>query len=83
MTFIWLGIALLLTVPVSVALLLMGLYVHLWRTYLHYVVRIFQEKPIFIIPKGQPVPEAEEIRFRTADGLTLCGCYLRATTNKK
>src|SRR5690349_12199779 len=40
------------------------------------MVRIFQEKPLFIIPRGQPVPGAEEVTFRTADGLSVKGCYI-------
>src|SRR5262249_27665896 len=39
--------------------------------------RIFQEKPLFVVPRGQPDPEAEEVRFPTPDGLTLFGCYWR------
>ena len=35
------------------------------------------KKPLFILPQGKPVPGAEEVRFPTADGLTLQGCYLR------
>jgi uncharacterized protein len=46
-----------------------------WK-YLHLMVRIFQEKPLFVIPRGQPKPDAEDVSFRTADGLTLRGCYL-------
>ncbi len=48
-----------------------------WR-YLHFLIRIFQEKPLFIIPRGQPLAEAERVRFPTSDGLTLTGCYLRS-----
>jgi pimeloyl-ACP methyl ester carboxylesterase len=42
------------------------------------MVRIFQEKPLFIIPRGQPLDTAETVRFPTQDGLTLTGCYLKA-----
>ena len=56
-----------------------------WSTLLHLLhatctvmVRIFQEKPLFIIPRGQPVADAEDVAFPTADGLTLHGCYLQA-----
>src|SRR5262249_37058108 len=47
------------------------------RRYLHQMLRIFQEKPLFVIPRGQSVPDAEEVSFSTADGLKLRGCYLR------
>ena len=52
---------------------------HLWVriNFRDHIVRIFQEKPLFIIPRGQAVPEAEDVSFPTSDGLTLRGCYLR------
>jgi pimeloyl-ACP methyl ester carboxylesterase len=78
---LWLGIGLILGIVFTTAFLAWLLFLYLRWRYLEYVIRIFQEKPIFIIPRGQPVPEAEDIRFRTADGLTLCGCYLRGNTS--
>ncbi|MCS6976351.1 MAG: alpha/beta fold hydrolase [Gemmatales bacterium] len=73
--FAWLWLAL------SAAGLAVGLLaLVLWR-YTRFVVRIFEEKPLFIVPRGQPYPEAEEIRFRTADGVTLCGSYLHGEKN--
>ena len=47
------------------------------RRYLEQIVRIFEEKPLFVVPKGKPVPGAEDAHFLTADGFTLRGCYLR------
>lgn len=41
------------------------------------VVRIFEEKPLFIIPRGNPIPGAEDVTFPTVGGLKLRGCYLR------
>src|SRR5262249_38083647 len=32
----------------------------------------------FVIPRGEPIAGAEDVRFPTTDGLSLCGCYLRA-----
>jgi uncharacterized protein len=52
-------------------------YGMLIRTYMHNLVRIFQERPLFVVPRGQPLAEAEEVRFPTTDGLWLRGCYLR------
>jgi pimeloyl-ACP methyl ester carboxylesterase len=40
------------------------------------IARIFQERPLFIIPRGIPDENAEDVTFHTADGLTLRGCYL-------
>jgi fermentation-respiration switch protein FrsA (DUF1100 family) len=75
----WLGLLILLSMPVAVTAYLAYLYFYLCHTYLHYVVQIFQVKPLFVVPLGQPVPEAEDVRFSTRDGLTLRGCYLRGT----
>ncbi len=71
----WLGLALMCSVPGAIIAWLVWLHVYLRRRYLHLVERIFQEKPLFVIPRGQPVPGAEEVRFLTADGLHLSGCY--------
>jgi uncharacterized protein len=47
------------------------------RKYINQIVRIFEEKPLFVVPKGKPVPGAEDVHFSTTDGYTLRGCYLR------
>ena len=77
---LWLGLGLVLGIVLAIAVLAWVVFILLRWRYLEHVIRIVQEKPLFNIPKGQPVPEAQDVRFRTADGLTLCGCYLRATT---
>jgi pimeloyl-ACP methyl ester carboxylesterase len=69
---------LLLSMPVLVFLVLVFLYFYVRIRYLHFLIRIFQEKPLFVIPRGQPRPDAEEVRFPSGDGLMLSGCYLRA-----
>jgi pimeloyl-ACP methyl ester carboxylesterase len=74
----WLGLAILLSSPVAATLYLVYVHYHIRHRYLQYMVRIFQEKPLFVVPRGQPVADAEDVRFPTADGLTLAGCYLRA-----
>ncbi len=50
----------------------------LWN-YLGVVVRIFEEMPLFIIPRGQPIPGSEEVRFPTSNGLSLAGSYLKTS----
>jgi uncharacterized protein len=79
---LWISCAALAAV---VAVGLTGLWAHLRikRNYLEYLVRIFQERPLFIIPRGQPVEDAEDISCRTEDGLTLQGCYLPARTPRR
>jgi fermentation-respiration switch protein FrsA (DUF1100 family) len=74
----WVGLGLMCSVPLAVFAFLLVDYFLLRARYLHFVVRIFQEKPLFVIPRGEPLPDAEPVRFRTADGLTLFGCYLQA-----
>jgi alpha-beta hydrolase superfamily lysophospholipase len=80
---VWLGLALLMSVPTLVVGCLTGLFVYLRFRYLHLVVRIFQEKPLFIVPRGQPLPEAERVRFLTRDRLLLSGCYLRTARPRR
>ncbi len=53
------------------------------RRYLPPTMRIFQEKPLFVIPFGQPTSDAETVSFRTTDDLTLKGCYLRSPQPRK
>jgi pimeloyl-ACP methyl ester carboxylesterase len=81
--YVWLGLALLVALPLALTLFLVWLHLHLRVFYLHHMVRVFQEKPLFVIPRGQPVGGAEEVSFRTADGLTLRGCYLRAPGRRR
>lgn len=78
----WLWISL----SIVVALIVLALFViHfvLVRRYVPVIVRIFEEKPPFILPFGQPTPEAEEVTLTTPDGVTLLGCYLRTTQPRK
>jgi pimeloyl-ACP methyl ester carboxylesterase len=77
------GIAILLALPLTVFILLIILFVHLRRNYLQYIERGFQEIPLFNIPRGQPDPHAEDVRFPTFDGLTLAGCYFKTQAPRK
>jgi pimeloyl-ACP methyl ester carboxylesterase len=80
---LWIGVGILVGLPVLVTLFGVGLYFYLRWRYLHHVDRIFQEKPLFVIPRGQPIEGAEDVRFPTSDGLYLAGCYLRARAPRK
>jgi pimeloyl-ACP methyl ester carboxylesterase len=62
---------------------LVGLHFYLRWKYLHLLVRIFQEKPLFVIPRGKPVAGAEDVRFPTVGGLTLSGCYLKTRSPRR
>jgi alpha-beta hydrolase superfamily lysophospholipase len=75
-TWLWVGLGLLV---LAVVVPLYLFHLHIFRRYLPYLYRIFQEKPLFIIPIGQPIPSAEEVQLATTHGLTLHGCYLKAS----
>src|SRR4051794_9453998 len=82
-TFVWIGLG---VVAGLLALVGLGLYLfhrRIIRKYMPKVMRIFQEKPLFMIPYGKPVPGAEEVKLTTADGVTLMGCYLRTPAPRK
>jgi pimeloyl-ACP methyl ester carboxylesterase len=79
----WLGLVVLLSMPALVAGYLVKQHFNLRWNYLHHMVRIFQEKPLFIVPRGQPVAGAEDLTLRTADGLTLHGCYLKGAGRRR
>lgn len=73
----------LLASAVIVAVAFAMLLVWVFFRYVGIIVRIFQEKPIFIIPRGEPLPDAEDVTFPTSDGLLLCGSYLRTTRPRR
>lgn len=80
----WLWIAgILLGLPLLAVGLLFWLYLYLRLNYAQYLVRIFKERPLFIIPRGQPVPGAEDVRLTTEDGLELRGCYLKTSASQR
>lgn len=59
------------------------LYLFLRWRYGPHMARIFQEVPLFIIPRGQPVSGAEDVSFRTTDDLELHGCYIRTSAPRR
>ena len=83
MSCLWLGITILCSVPVLVLFIVCGLYFYVRCTYLDNLLRIFQERPLFIIPRGQRRSGAERVEFPTRDGLMLRGCYLQTEHARK
>ncbi|HLW66286.1 MAG TPA: hypothetical protein VKS79_13315 [Gemmataceae bacterium] len=77
MLWISIGMAVLLTLPLVLFILLAALYWYLRLAYVPFIERIFQEIPYFNVPRGQPLPGAEHVAVPTSDGLTLAGCYFR------
>jgi uncharacterized protein len=55
----------------------------LLRMYLPIVVRIFEEKPFFRPRRDNPIPDAEEFRIPTPDGLSLASCLVRTTNPER
>ncbi len=71
------------SVVLACLLLVILAHVYVIRNYLPPTMRIFQEKPYFSIPFGQPDPSAESVRFPTTSNLTLRGCYLKTTAPRQ
>jgi uncharacterized protein len=81
---IWIWIsAILVGVPALVTLGLIGLYFYLLYRYLGFLIRAFEEQPLFIVAPGQPFHDAENVRFPTSDGLELSGCYLHGRASSR
>ncbi|QDU63948.1 Alpha/beta hydrolase family protein [Planctomycetes bacterium Pan216] len=74
-----------------VLLSLVGLFLFLWTLlafwvigrYGHWIVRIFEEKPMFLTHQAQPHPDAEEVVFETKSGRKLVGSYLKHTGRQR
>ncbi len=62
---------------------LLGLHLHVVKKYLPVLVRILQEKPLFIVPHGAPRPDADDVEIPTTHGLYLRGCYLHTNKPRK
>ncbi len=78
MAWIWTGLGIWASLPLAVFLLLAGLHFYLRWRYVPMLVRIFEEKPLFIVPRGEPDPDAEEVYFPTENGRVLHGCYFKS-----
>lgn len=81
----WLGNLFFWSLGLAVALgVLFGLFMAwVFFRYVGIIVRVFQEKPLFICLRGEPVAEAEEVTFRTKDGLRLVGSYLHTPRGRR
>ncbi|MBI1832442.1 MAG: alpha/beta fold hydrolase [Planctomycetes bacterium] len=80
MEWVWLSLGIIVLLVVLAPL---ALHWHVVHNYIPVVLRIFQEKPIFIMPFGKPTPDAEEVTLTTPDGLALRGIYLRTSKPRK
>ncbi|HVK17387.1 MAG TPA: alpha/beta fold hydrolase [Fimbriiglobus sp.] len=78
---VWWGITVLQALALLtlvIALFLFAVHLYYRLKFLDHIIRIFEEKPLFIIPRGTPEPGAEDVRLPAGDGRTLRGCYLSA-----
>jgi dipeptidyl aminopeptidase/acylaminoacyl peptidase len=74
----WFYFGLFLAVPwLLYGLLLAVAYLYVRWRYMGDILRIFQEKPLFVVPRGEPDPRAQDVTVTAADGLALRGCYFR------
>lgn len=80
MEWIWISLGILVGALVIGAL---SMHWYICVYYIPVVLRIFQEKPLFMLPFGKPVPGAEEVTLETPDGLKLQGCYLKTEKPRK
>lgn len=80
---LYVGATVLLIPSIAIGLGMAALYLYLRWRYVGFLVRIFQEKPLFIVPRGVPSDDAEPVALRTPDGLTLRGCYLKTPADRK
>ena len=67
----WIGFAIVLSIWIMIVF-----------RYLQYVVRIFQERPIFAIPRGSPPLDANDIVVETPNG-KIKACYLPSHIPRK
>jgi uncharacterized protein len=75
--------ALIVVIPSLLALAALGSFlIYVGIRYTPIVARIFEETPVMLPLRAQPVA-GEEVRFTTPDGLSLAGTYLQATTRSR
>jgi pimeloyl-ACP methyl ester carboxylesterase len=80
---LWFGLAVIAVPPIAIGLVLAALYLYIRLKYMGYLLRIFQEKPLFIVPRGQRPADAEDVTIKASDGLSLRGCYLKTTAPQR
>jgi pimeloyl-ACP methyl ester carboxylesterase len=73
----WVTLAMLAFPAVAYGLGMAALYLYVRWKYMGYLLRIFQEKPLFVVPRGEKPTNAEDVELKADDGLTLRGCYLK------
>lgn len=76
MKLVWIVLAALLIAPIALVLRVGYSVIRARLLFIPMVVRIFLESPLFMVPKAQPDPSAEDIKLTTPDGLKLSACWI-------
>jgi uncharacterized protein len=79
----WVGICLLFSMPVLMCIGLVALYIHARQAFLETVLRIFREKPLFIIQRIPSNPNAEIVWLPVGKGMKIRGVYFRTEAPRK
>lgn len=79
MDWLWISLWILVAVVGLLAVAWVAAFYSIKRRFFDKVLRIFQEKPLFIVPRGKAVDDAEQVTLTGPDGLKLAGCYLKTT----
>lgn len=83
MSLLLLGILLVFAPLVVAAVAVLAMYLYVRTKFMDKMLRIFEEKPLFIIPRGEAPDDADDIAFKAKDGRTLRGCYLRTPREER
>lgn len=80
MSWTWLILIVIAAKALFCAISVASFYLYCRWHYLPAIARVFQERPLFIIPRGTKDENAEDVTFETTDGLKLRGSYLHSRT---
>ncbi len=70
-------------VALAWAVVIAAVRVYFRHYYGEQIIRIFEERPLFIVPRGQISAGAEQFRFEAPGGVELQGCYFRTVGRRK
>ncbi len=79
----WVVITVVAVPPIGFGLVFAALYLYIRWKYMGYLLRIFQERPLFVVPRGEKPSNAEDVAVRTDDARTLRGCYLKTSATER
>ena len=80
---LWLGFSVLAVPPIAIGMVLAMIFIFIYVKYMGFLQRIFQEKPLFNIPRGEKLDGAEDVIISAVDGLKLRACYIKTTVPER